>query len=221
VGALGSVISFSGAAKGVVAIISGVFMVIMGLNMLNIFPVLRKITPRMPKIFGRKISNAKNKGPLLVGLLNGFMPCGPLQAMQLYALGTGSFIAGATSMFMFSLGTVPLMFGLGAISSIAGGKFTQKMMRISAVLVIVLGVVMFNRGLSLSGYSFPIFYADSAKGASIARIEGDVQVVETQLEPGRYAPIKGYTGKVDDKSQQRRLERLQQRNCCPGVWNRQ
>jgi len=47
-----------------------------------------------------------------------------------------------------------------------------------------LGVVMFNRGLSLSGYSFPIFYADSAKGASIARIEGDVQVVETQLEPG-------------------------------------
>jgi len=81
--------------------------------MLNIFPVLRKITPRMPKIFGRKISNAKNKGPLLVGLLNGFMPCGPLQAMQLYALGTGSFIAGATSMFMFSLGTVPLMFGLG------------------------------------------------------------------------------------------------------------
>jgi len=124
--------------------------------MLNIFPVLRKITPRMPKIFGRKISNAKNKGPLLVGLLNGFMPCGPLQAMQLYALGTGSFIAGATSMFMFSLGTVPLMFGLGAISSIAGGKFTQKMMRISAVLVIVLGVVMFNRGLSLSGYSFPI-----------------------------------------------------------------
>ncbi|ADU75545.1 sulfite exporter TauE/SafE [Acetivibrio thermocellus AD2] len=189
VGALGSVISFSGAAKGVVAIISGVFMVIMGLNMLNIFPVLRKITPRMPKIFGRKISNAKNKGPLLVGLLNGFMPCGPLQAMQLYALGTGSFIAGATSMFMFSMGTVPLMFGLGAISSIAGGKFTQKMMRISAVLVIVLGVVMFNRGLSLSGYSFPIFYADSAKGASIARIEGDVQVVETQLEPGRYAPI--------------------------------
>jgi len=60
------------------------------------------------------------------GLLNGFMPCGPLQAMQLYALGTGSFIAGATSMFMFSLGTVPLMFGLGAISSIAGGKLRKR-----------------------------------------------------------------------------------------------
>ena len=37
VGALGSSISFSGAAK-IVAIVSGAFMVIIGLNMLNIFP---------------------------------------------------------------------------------------------------------------------------------------------------------------------------------------
>lgn len=162
VGALGSAIGFSGAAKGAVAIISGVFMIIMGLNMLNLFPVLRKISPRMPKIFGSKISNAKNKGPLLVGLLNGLMPCGPLQAMQLYALGTGSFVAGAASMFMFSLGTVPLMFVLGAISSVVSGKFTKKMMKVSAVLVIVLGVVMLNRGLSLSGYNLPLFNADLA-----------------------------------------------------------
>ncbi|HHV28503.1 urease accessory protein UreH domain-containing protein [Acetivibrio mesophilus] len=189
VGALGSVISFSGAAKGAVAILSGVFMVIMGLNMLNLFPILRKINPRMPKIFGSKISNVKNKGPLLVGLLNGLMPCGPLQAMQLYALGTGSFVAGAASMFMFSLGTVPLMLGLGAISSIVSGKFTKKMMKVSAVLVMVLGIVMLNRGLSLSGYNLSPFYAASGKSASIAKVENDIQVVATQLEPGRYESI--------------------------------
>ncbi|HOM01868.1 MAG TPA: sulfite exporter TauE/SafE family protein [Acetivibrio sp.] len=189
VGSLGSVISFSGAAKGAVAIISGVFMIIMGLNMLNIFPALRKINPRMPKIFGKKISNLKNKGPFIVGLLNGLMPCGPLQAMQLYALGTGSFVAGAASMLMFSLGTVPLMFGFGVISSIVSGKFTREMMKVSAVLVMVLGIAMLNRGLSLSGYSFSIFYADSKKSANIAKIHDDVQIVETQLEPGRYATI--------------------------------
>jgi len=71
------------------------------------------------------------------GLLNGFMPCGPLQAMQLYALGTGSFIAGATSMLCFPWDGSSYVWPW-AISSIAGGKFTQKMMRISAVLVIVL-----------------------------------------------------------------------------------
>ncbi len=189
VGALGSVISFSGTAKGIVAIISGVFMVIMGLNMLNIFPWLRKLNPRMPKIFGNKVHNNNGKhGPFYVGLFNGLMPCGPLQAMQIYALGTGSFFTGAVSMFMFSLGTVPLMFGFGAVSSYLSGKFTHRMMKVSAVLVIILGVIMFNRGLGLSGIS--VAYASTpASSSSIAKIEGNVQTITTQLDSGRYPRI--------------------------------
>ena len=151
VGALGSVISFSGYAKGIIALIAGVFMVIMGLNMLNLFPWLKKFSPRMPKFFGNKIHNKNSYGPFVVGLLNGLMPCGPLQAMQIYALGTGSALAGATSMLVFSLGTVPLMFGLGALSSLLKGKSTQRILKVGAVLVIVLGVSMFNNGMALSG----------------------------------------------------------------------
>ncbi|HHW31594.1 MAG TPA: heavy metal transporter [Clostridiaceae bacterium] len=193
VGGLGSSISFSGAAKGIVAIISGVFMVIMGLNMLNIFPWLRKFNPGMPKIFGDKIHNNNGKyGPFYVGLLNGFMPCGPLQAMQIYALGTGSFAAGALSMFMFSIGTVPLMFGFGAVSTILSGKFTHKMMKVSAMLIIILGVVMTNRGLALSGFSIPsaAFGANSGtQGSNVAIIQDGVQIVTTKLSSGRYEPI--------------------------------
>lgn len=193
VGALGSGISFSGVAKGIVAIISGVFMVIMGLNMLNIFPWLRKLNPRMSKIFGNKIHNNNGKyGPFYVGLLNGLMPCGPLQAMQIYALGTGNFAAGALSMFMFSVGTVPLMFGFGAVSSILSRKFTHKMMKVSAVLVIELGVVMANRGLALSGFSFPSmpFGVNSGtQGSNVATIQDGIQIVTTKLSSGRYEPI--------------------------------
>jgi sulfite exporter TauE/SafE len=54
VGGLGSVISFSGTAKGIVAILAGVFMLIMGLNMTGLFPWLRKIVPHMPKRFANK-----------------------------------------------------------------------------------------------------------------------------------------------------------------------
>ncbi|MFO7295426.1 MAG: sulfite exporter TauE/SafE family protein [Clostridia bacterium] len=187
VGALGSVISFSGAAKGIVAIISGVFMVIMGLNMLNVFPWLRKLNPRMPRIFGNKIYKGAGKyGPFYIGLLNGLMPCGPLQAMQIYALGTGSFLAGAASMFLFSLGTVPLMFGFGAVSSLISRRFTHRMMKVSAMLVIILGVVMVNRGLSLSGVN--IAFASSGSG-NVAKIEGNVQVVTTQIDSNSYEPI--------------------------------
>lgn len=192
VGALGSAISFSGTAKGVVAVLSGIFMVIMGLNMLNIFPWLKKLNPRLPKFIGRKLHNSsggKKRGPLYVGLLNGFMPCGPLQAMQLYALGTGSFTAGALSMFLFSLGTVPLMFGFGAVSSFLSSKFTHKMLKVSAVLVIVLGVIMLNRGLNLSGFGIASAAVNTSTTQSIARVENGVQLVTTKLEAGSYAPI--------------------------------
>jgi len=187
VGALGSVISFSGSAKGIVAIVAGVFMLIMGLNMLNISPALRKFIPRMPKSIATKIHSAKKgRGPLVVGLLNGFMPCGPLQTMQIYALGTGSFIAGALSMFLFSLGTVPLMFAFGALSSLLSSKFTKKLMAASAVLVMLLGVIMFSRGLNQLGVSTAIANDDVT---NIAQLEGNVQTITTEMEPNFYEPF--------------------------------
>jgi uncharacterized protein len=190
VGGIGSVVSFSGGAKGIVAIIAGLFMVIMGVNMLNIFPWLKRFNPRMPKIFGNKIYNNNGKnGPFYVGLLNGLMPCGPLQAMQLYALGTGSIAAGALSMFLFSLGTVPLMFGFGAISSVLGKKFTGKMMKVSAMLVMVLGFIMMSRGLSLSGVNAAAGVGNSPVKGNVAIVENGVQVVSIDLKSGRYAPI--------------------------------
>ncbi len=191
VGAIGSVVSFSGTAKGIVQLGAGIFMVIMGLNMLGIFPWLRKLNPRMPKIFARKIGAQKrnSNSPLYVGLLNGLMPCGPLQAMQLYALSTGNFFAGALSMFLFSLGTVPLMFGFGALSSLLNHKFTGRMMRVSAALVIILGVSMFSNGVSLSGISVVPSDPSPVSGDSVAQIQHDVQVVTSKVLPGQYKPI--------------------------------
>jgi len=152
-GALGSAVTFSLAAQGVLKLIAGVFMVVMGINMLGLFPRLRALTPRMPKIFANKINAEKSggKGPLIVGLLNGLMPCGPLQAVQIYALSTGNPIKGALAMMLFSLGTVPLMFGLGTVSSAAGKKFSGKVMTAGAVMVAVLGLCMLTQGWNLFG----------------------------------------------------------------------
>lgn len=191
VGAVGSVVSFSGSARGIVQIVAGVFMVIMGLNMLNLFPWLRKFNPRMPKIFGKKIQAQKrnNNSPLYIGLLNGLMPCGPLQAMQLYALSTGDPLKGALSMLLFSLGTVPLMFGLGALSTVLSKKFTNKVMTAGAVLVVILGFSMFNNGLSLSGIAAIAPTSSGTSGSNQAQIEDGYQIVNTELAPGGYEPI--------------------------------
>lgn len=190
VGALGSVFSLSNMGSAFITVLAGAFMVIMGLNMLDLFPWMRKLNPHMPKIFANKIYRTKtNKGPFIVGLLNGLMPCGPLQAMQLYALGTGSFLAGALSMFMFSLGTVPLLLGFGVLGSMLSSRFAKNMVKCSAVLVIVLGLVMLNRGMAFTGITIPSVSAASGNNVSISTVSGEKQQVTTSLKGGRYAPI--------------------------------
>ncbi len=180
VGAIGSVFSLSNTGKAVVSLIAGVFMLIMGLNRLDIVPWLTRLQPRLPKLFTKGMDG---KGPFVVGLLNGFMPCGPLQAMQIYALGTGSFATGALSMLLFSLGTVPLMFGLGALSSLMSSKFTKHMMKVSAALVLVLGLVMLGRGLATAGIHVSLWQGDNAT------VSGNLQEITTVLTPNAYEPI--------------------------------
>lgn len=200
VGALGSLVSFTGTARGWLVLAVGAFMVLMGLNMLGVFPGLRKITPRLPSGLRLRITGTgRARGPFVVGLLNGFMPCGPLQSIQLYALGTGSFLAGAFSMLMFSLGTVPLMFGLGALGSLLTKRFTRRMVQASAMIVMLLGVAMVGRGMNLTGSRlnvlqagiFPDFgrVARVEESGSIARLQDGVQVVQMKLTSSSYQPI--------------------------------
>ena len=137
VGALGSVLSLSLNVKAGLQIFAGLFMVIMGLNMTG-FSLFRKFNIKLPWS-SCKVKN-KPKAPFLVGMLNGLMPCGPLQTMQLYALGTGSALTGAISMFLFSLGTVPLMLVFGAISGILSKGYTKQLLKFSGILVVVLGL---------------------------------------------------------------------------------
>jgi plastocyanin domain-containing protein len=164
-------------------------MLFLGVRMLGIFPWLSRLSLHVPWSRSRKLSSAASRrGPFFIGLLNGLMPCGPLQTMQVYALGTGGFLAGAFSMFVFSLGTVPLMFGFGAISTLLSARFNRGMLKASGVLVAVLGVVMFTHGLNLFGVSLGL---PPAKGSSIAvaKISDGVQTVRTPIESGRYFPF--------------------------------
>lgn len=196
VGALGSVVSFSGGARGLIAILAGAFMVVMGINMLGLIPALKRFHIQMPSgIRNTLMGQTGERGPLVVGLLNGLMPCGPLQAMQLYALGTGSATAGALSMFFFSLGTVPLMFGFGALSTLLSKRFTRNMLRFSAVLVILLGAIMMQRGFSLGGLPVMAFSntettAESSQvTGAVASIENGVQIIKGEVERSAYPEI--------------------------------
>ncbi|MDR2586840.1 MAG: sulfite exporter TauE/SafE family protein [Coriobacteriales bacterium] len=198
VGALGSVIAFDGFFKGVIQLIAGVFMVVMALILLGVFPWLRQFNITLPKALTSFVDarRERSKSPLVIGLLNGLMPCGPLQAMQLYALSTGSALVGALSMFAFSLGTVPLMFGLGALGSLLTKRFRQRATAAGAVLVAVLGFFMFSTGWNLSGFPNPLDAVGPAPISTAGQVvvQDGYQLVNNALEPGTYPNIEVQAG---------------------------
>lgn len=206
IGTLGSVFSLSITAKAVMQIFAGVFMIFMGFNMAG-FSAFRKFNIKLPKS-ACKIKS-KSGSPFIVGLLNGLMPCGPLQTMQLFALGTGSATKGALSMFMFSIGTVPLMLTFGALSGLLTKGYTKKILKFSGVLIIVLGLIMGNRGLALAGVNInPITLLSSSKNLltgntnsfsnsniSKSTIENGVQIINMTADNNGYTPNAFYVQK--------------------------
>ncbi len=154
-GLLGSIIAFTPAMRGVAGIIAGLFLIIFGIKMLDLFPFLRRFQFGLPKFLNRwlgKESREYANSPLVIGLLNGLMiACGPLQAIYILAAGTGSMLEGAKMLFIFGLGTLPVMLGFGYFASMISSKATLKLLKASGVLVIILGMIMLNRGLTLTG----------------------------------------------------------------------
>jgi len=136
--------------QGGLKVFAGLFMIIMGLGMSGLFAGLRI---SFPKSLSARIHSEKRRGhgAFIVGLLNGIMPCGPLQSMWLVALGAAHPVSGTLSMLLFSLGTVPLMLGLGALVTALGQKFNRIVMLVGSILVIVLGLAMCSQGAALTG----------------------------------------------------------------------
>lgn len=158
-GLLGSLVAFTPAMRGAVTLAASLFVIIYGLKMLNVFPVLRNFTLRLPRFVVRGVSNElrQRRSPLSIGLLNGLMlGCGPLQAMYIMAAGTGSAQEGATMLFFFGLGTLVPLLSFGLIASSVSRDIINLLVRASAIMVIAMGLMMADRGLKLtgSGYDF-------------------------------------------------------------------
>jgi sulfite exporter TauE/SafE/copper chaperone CopZ len=155
-GLIGGIFAFSVGLRAGVAIFAGVFMIFYALSMLGI-KFFRKfqINPKfLTRLTSKASKNAKGpyKGPFITGLLSGlFIACGPLQAMYLYAAGSGNFFTGMFGLAAFGLGTLPVMVGFGSLATVISHNTTRKILKISAIIVLVLGIIMLNRGLTVLG----------------------------------------------------------------------
>lgn len=193
-GLIGGVIAFSTGLRGWIAIAAGLYMIVYSLGMFGI-AFFKRFQPSfrfLSKING-KVAGAY-RAPLATGLLNGlFLACGPLQAMYIFAAGTGSVFTGASSLFAFGLGTLPVMFGFGSIATSISHKTTGRILKISAIIVLILGLVTINRGLALTGSSLSFdtlkagIVPPTGENSSIT-LENGFQVINMDVDASGYHP---------------------------------
>lgn len=157
IGGIGSLFSINYYIQSVIILIAAICMICMSLSMLGIITISSRI--KSCKVF-RKV---KTKNSFIIGILNGLMPCGPLQAMQVYALSTGSIFYGALSMFLFCLGTIPLMLLFGSFINFAKGKTRVVINKIASVLILILSLAMLNRALIGFGINIGNKFSESSE----------------------------------------------------------
>lgn len=145
IGLVGSSFKPSPNFLGLMTIAVGAVMIFLGLKLVEIFPVLKNKTIALPKGISKAVGLQRenkeysHKGAMITGALTFFLPCGFTQAMQLYAVSSGSFWSGAIIMFLFALGTAPGLLGLGGLSSIFRGQKARIFFAAAGLAVILLG----------------------------------------------------------------------------------
>ena len=147
-GAIGSVFQLSGSIGGALVALSGCAMIVLALSFGGALPHRIRL-PRLP------ISLPPSAGPFLLGRANALMPCGPLQAIQLYALSTESAFAGAVAMVVFCAGTIPLLAVVALVGTRLGQRARHLMTQIGSALMLVLALAMIARGAGMAGLALP------------------------------------------------------------------
>lgn len=125
-----------------------------------LFPVMFKQTEAINKLifgyvgkliggFKRLFQTSTYSSLFYIGLLNGFLPCGPVYVAIAIAIVGGSIVSGTIYMILFGLGTIPIMLSLSLIGHTISVSARNKIRKIVPIFIILLGIIFILRGLQL------------------------------------------------------------------------
>jgi len=150
IGLLGRQIWLSGIQQGV-SILSGILILIAACSRLFKFAVGNPnsfLLKPFNKLFGYALKHKANH--LIIGVINGFLPCGFVYMAMAGALNTGSVNTAVSYMFWYGLGTFPLMFIAGISVGFTTAIFRKKINRFVPYLMLCLGFWFILRGTTLN-----------------------------------------------------------------------
>ena len=153
-GLLGGRIALAGAQQ-VVSIILGVVIIIAVLlpqkykNYFAQHTVTQKLAQPLKENIGVLFKKGTFSAMFLIGILNGFLPCGLVYVALAGAIASGNAISGAAVMIFFGLGTVPAMFAATIFGKFINVGIRTKIRKAVPVLALLLGVIFILRGMNL------------------------------------------------------------------------
>ena len=160
-GVIGQAIDFGGGVVGIqrgAMMFAGVMMIGFGLLALARISGIKIKHLGVPSFLRKFIENAQRaafgltpfKRALTIGLLTALLPCGWLYAFAFLAAGTANPVWGGLTMAAFWMGTLPVMVSLGAGIQLLSGRLNAKLPIITALAVMVVGVMTAMGGLGVS-----------------------------------------------------------------------
>ncbi len=201
-GLVGSMFQLSPLTRAFLQIAIGIYMLGSALRMFNVHPIFRYFAFEPPAFLRRRIRRtaaastaprgaASLATPALLGLLTVLIPCGITQAMMAVALGTGNPLNGAALMAAFTLGTSPVFFAVVYFATQLGRRLEKHFMRFVAVVMLLLGFVSIDTGLTLAGSPVTITrvitsITSPVGGVQASQPEQDLQVFDPNA-PGSAA----------------------------------
>jgi sulfite exporter TauE/SafE len=152
IGFAGRQLWVSGLQQGI-SLVSGLLIIMAGFS--RIFKLRlnrgKALSPLLLPV-NRLLSYAlkHHAGHLVIGLLNGFLPCGFVYLALVGAINTNGPITAAQYMFWFGMGTFPLMLIATVSSGFIGPAVRRQVNKTMPYLIVCLGLWFVLRGLNLN-----------------------------------------------------------------------
>ncbi|MCL5433340.1 MAG: sulfite exporter TauE/SafE family protein, partial [Patescibacteria group bacterium] len=201
IGYAGSFFQLSTSVLGIMIVVVGLVMFLLGSQLIDIFPILKKISFTMPKGLSRMLGikdrsevEYSNKNAAIMGALTFFLPCGFTQAMQLYAMSTGSPAIGALTMGVFAIGTAPGLLSVGGLTSFIKGQAAKFFFRTVGIVVIFLAIFNISNGFNLLGINPDVFqvFGKSNKVSANSYQDDNVKLINGVQEVRMIQDNSGY-----------------------------
>jgi sulfite exporter TauE/SafE/copper chaperone CopZ len=195
-GALGASVTLPPLVTAVLMIGVAVVMTVLGTRLTGLSPRIATWSPTLPMGLGRRLgladgavgaySDTRAAG---LGAASFFLPCGFTQAVQIYALSTGSPLLAGATLAVFALGTAPGLLALAGLPVVVPSAWRPMLMRLVGVVVVGFAIVNGSAGLRLSGITLPFGVSPVAAAAPPSGAIADgIQTLTTYQNVDGYSP---------------------------------